>query len=151
MFTTVHKYTHLPQFMSLIPEPRALAIDALSQDWQGWSMYMFPPFPLLSKVLQRLRTTNSPMVAVTTMVSNLLHLCVDHPSSFHTAGTYCHNRGISRMATHIICTHGGSHAALPTSRIFQKRSIDSQQLLEDPLQTGPQDKELIRLVPQLLK
>ena len=33
-FATVHN-THLPQFMALVPEPRALAIDALSQDWQG--------------------------------------------------------------------------------------------------------------------
>ena len=27
-----------PQFMALVPEPRALAMDALSQDWQGRSM-----------------------------------------------------------------------------------------------------------------
>ena len=55
MFATVHS-THLPQFLSPVPEPRALVIDALSQDWQGRSMYMFPPFPLLSKVIQKLRT-----------------------------------------------------------------------------------------------
>ena len=53
MFATVHN-THLPQFMSPVPEPRALAIDALSQDWQGRSMYIFPPFPLLNKVIQKL-------------------------------------------------------------------------------------------------
>ena len=34
MFATVHS-RHLPQFKSPIPKPRALAIDALSQDWQG--------------------------------------------------------------------------------------------------------------------
>ena len=34
MFATVHN-THLLQFMSLILEPPALAVDALSQDWQG--------------------------------------------------------------------------------------------------------------------
>ena len=43
--------------MSPIPEPRALAVDALSQDWEGRSMYMFPPFPLLNKVIQKLRST----------------------------------------------------------------------------------------------
>ena len=48
---------HLPRFMSPIPEPRALAVDALSQDWQGRSMYMFPPFPLLNKVMQKLWST----------------------------------------------------------------------------------------------
>ena len=64
MFATVHN-THFPQFMSPVPEPQALAIDALSQDWQGRSMYMFPPFPLLNKVIQKLRTTQM----VTTVVS----------------------------------------------------------------------------------
>ena len=44
--------SHLPRFLSPIPEPRALAVDALSQDWQGRSMYIFPPFPLLYKVMQ---------------------------------------------------------------------------------------------------
>ena len=53
MFATVSN-SHLPRFMSPIPEPRALAVDALSQDWQGRSMYMFPPFPLLNKVIQKL-------------------------------------------------------------------------------------------------
>ena len=48
MFATVSN-SHLPWFMSPIPEPRALAVNALSQDWQGRSMYMFPPFPCSTK------------------------------------------------------------------------------------------------------
>ena len=56
MFATIHNM-HLPQFISSVPKPRALAIDALSQDWLGRSMYMFPPFSLLSEVIQKLRTT----------------------------------------------------------------------------------------------
>ena len=56
MFATLSN-SHLPRFMSPVPEPRALAVDALSQDWHGRSMYMFPPFPLLSKVMQKLRST----------------------------------------------------------------------------------------------
>ena len=56
MFATLSN-SHLPWFMSPILEPRALAVDALSQDWQGRSMYMFPPFPLLNKVMQKLRST----------------------------------------------------------------------------------------------
>ena len=58
------------------PEPRALAVDALSQDWQGRSMYMFPPFPLLNKVIQKLRSTQvaevilvAPLVAFPVVVS----------------------------------------------------------------------------------
>ena len=48
MFATVSN-SHHPWFMSPIPEPRVLAVDALSQDWHWRSMYMFPPFPLLTK------------------------------------------------------------------------------------------------------
>ena len=65
MFATVHN-THLPQFMSPVPEPGALAIDALSQDCQGRSMYMFPPFPLLNEVIQKLRTTQTDEVILIT-------------------------------------------------------------------------------------
>ena len=63
MFATVSN-SHLPQFMYPIPEPRALAVDALSQDWQGRSMYMFPPFPLLNKVIQKLRSTQAAEVVL---------------------------------------------------------------------------------------
>ena len=58
MFATLSN-SHLPRFMSPVPEPRALAVDARSQDWQGRSMYMFPPFPLLNKVLHKLRSTQA--------------------------------------------------------------------------------------------
>ena len=48
MFATVSN-SHLPRFMSPIPEPRALVVNALSQDWQGRSMYMFPLSPCSTK------------------------------------------------------------------------------------------------------
>ena len=85
MFATLSN-SHLPRFMSPVQEPRALAVDALSQDWQGRSMYMFPPFPLLSKVMQKLRTTQ---VAEVILVApwwqsqpwfpHLLRLCAERP------------------------------------------------------------------------
>ena len=88
MFATLSN-PHLPRFMSPIPEPRALAVDALSQDWQGRSMYMFPPFPLLNKVMLKLRSTQ---VAEVILVApwwpsqpwfpHLLRLCVEHPLVF---------------------------------------------------------------------
>ena len=76
MFATVHN-THLPQFMSPIPEPRALAIDTLLQDWQGRSMNMFSPFPTAqqshSETMDhpggRSDSNISPLVAVRTVVS----------------------------------------------------------------------------------
>ena len=83
---TLHN-AHLSQFMSQIPEPQALVIDALSQDWQGRSMYMFPPFPLLNKVIQKTTchqgwqdSSNNPLVAMKTVVpTSTSAVCVDHP------------------------------------------------------------------------
>ena len=81
-FATFHN-THLPQFTSPILEPRALAKDA--QDRPGRSMYMFPPFPLLSKVIQKLQTTQEGEVILMTLwwpsqpwFPYLLCLGVDH-------------------------------------------------------------------------
>ena len=85
MFATVSN-SHLPRFMSLIPDPRAIAVDALSQDWQGRSMYIFPPFPLLNKVIQKLRATQKAEVILIALwwpnkpwFPQLLRLCVEHP------------------------------------------------------------------------
>ena len=108
--------------------------------------------------------TNSPLVAITTVVSiSTMSVCVDHPLFF----PYC--RDLLSQQGYV--SDGKSyhlHAwRLSCSTIkqqdFQKRSLDSPQLLKGPLQsecmttggfaslTMPQDKELIRLVPQLLK
>ena len=76
--------THLPQFMSPVPEPRALAIDALSQDWQGKSMYMFTPFLLLNSHSEAQDhpdgrgETHRPLVAITTVVSTPATISLDH-------------------------------------------------------------------------
>ena len=58
MFATVSN-SHLSRFMSPILEPRVLAVHALPQDWQGRSVYMFPPFSLLNKVIQKLWSTQA--------------------------------------------------------------------------------------------
>ena len=83
MFATVHNVC-LPQFMSLVLEPLALAVDALSQDWQGRSMYMYVS-AVSSDQQSHSETTchsgggsdpTSPMVAITTVVStSALTLC----------------------------------------------------------------------------
>ena len=118
MFATVLN-SHLYRFMLSIPEPRALAVDALSQDWQVRSMCMFPPFSLLNKVIQKLRSTQAAEVAswwpkqswFSTPTSSLCGspLCV-----FPTVEIFCPSRirSMSRTESRTICTHGGSHATL---------------------------------------
>ena len=51
---------------------------------------------------------------------HLLRLCLDHTPINLYLGTYSHNKGMSRIASRTICTLGGSHAALPSSRIFKE-------------------------------
>ena len=113
--------SRLPQFMSPIPEPRALAVDALSQDWQGRSMYMFPPFPLLSKVIQKLRSTQvaeviliAPLVAETVVVSTPTSSLCGPSAVLSIRQIFCHNRirDTSRTESRTVCMHGGSRATL---------------------------------------
>ena len=136
MFATVHN-THLPQFLSQVPERRALAIDALSQDWHRRSMYMFPPFPLLSRVNQKLRTTQEGKVILIDTwwpsqpwFPHLLHLCVDHPRFYPYRQDLLSQQGY--------VTRGRSYHLhvwrVSCSTTKQQDFVDLQQLLEDPLQ-----------------
>ena len=157
MFTTVHN-THLPQFMCPVPEPRAQAIDALSQDWQGRSMHMFPPFPLLNKVIQKLRTSGGHH----NHGFHIYYICVwTTHASFRSAETCCHNRVISRVASCTICTHLEALMQHYLAAGFSKEVSKLTAALRRPSTnrmtggyaslTGPQGKDLIHLVPQLLK
>ena len=121
---------HSPQHPSSpvypIPEPQALAIDALSQDWQGRPMYMFPPFPLLNKVIQKLKTTQdgeiiliAPWWPSQLWFPHLLCLFVDHPCIIPYCRDLLSQQGYVLDGKSTICTHGGSQAALPGSRIFR--------------------------------
>ena len=171
MFATLSN-SHLPRFMSPVPEPRALAVDALSQDWQGRSMYMFPPFPLLSKVVQKLRSTQ---VAEVILVApwwpsqpwfpHLLRLCVEHPLSLP------YRQDLLSQQDQKYISDGKSfhlHAwrlSCDTTKqqAFQTRSLGSRQLLGDPrpiactttdgvvLHDGLRYKVLTHLTPQPLR
>ena len=138
MFATVSN-SHLPRFMSPIPEPRALAVDALSQDWQGRSMYMFPPFPLLSKVIQKLWSIQTAEVILIAAwwpsQSWFLHLhrvCVEHPLVFP------YRRDLLSQQDQKYVSDGKSYYLQAwrlscdtiKQQVFQTRSLGSQQLLE---------------------
>ena len=80
--------------------------------------------------------THRPLVAITTVVSTPATIECGSPTcydSFCTAETFCHNRAISQAASHTICTHVGSYAALPSSRIF-KGSLPQLLHVGDPAQ-----------------
>ena len=152
MFATVSN-SHLSRFMSPILEPRALAVDTLSPDWQGRSMYMFPPFSLLNKVIQKLRSIQA---------AEVILVAPWWPKQLWFS-----------TPTSSLC--GSPQCAFPTVEIFwlscdtikqqafQTMSLGLPQPLRGPQPIacttigsctslfGPKGKGLIRLIPQLLR
>lgn len=56
-----HKTT---EYISLRPDPHALAVDAFSHAWNGKLFYIFPPFSLMAKVLQKMVQDSSEAVVI---------------------------------------------------------------------------------------
>ena len=52
MATKVTK--QLPVYISPFPDPAAYAVDAISCDWTGMDGYIFPPWPMITPVLDKL-------------------------------------------------------------------------------------------------
>lgn len=54
------RITHqLPMYMSRYPDPESLAVDAFSQNWNKWTVFIHPPIVLLPRILQKLRQDNA--------------------------------------------------------------------------------------------
>ena len=47
--------TRLPLYVSPYPDPKALAVDAMSITWKGLDAYVFPPWALIADVLAKAR------------------------------------------------------------------------------------------------
>ena len=75
----------LPTYISLLPDPAAWRTDALSFPWTNLWAYMFPPFPLIPEVLQRIQASNCHAILVSPawpsqpLFACLLSLLDDHP------------------------------------------------------------------------
>ena len=72
-------------FVSPIPDPRAMAVDALSISWNGIVAYVFPPIPLIPLVLNKIRREETSVIMIAPLWPNrswfplLLDLIVDLP------------------------------------------------------------------------
>lgn len=75
----------LDRYVSWQPDPGAWQIDAFSLDWSCFSAYIFPPFSLVPRVLQRLGQTGgectlvAPLWPTQSWFPKLLNLLVDFP------------------------------------------------------------------------
>ena len=53
LFATTRYNYKLPKFVSLVPDPTAWAVDALSLPWQNLDVYAFPPVSFLNQVISK--------------------------------------------------------------------------------------------------
>ena len=63
LFAT-HLNHKLPRYVSPIPDPKALDIDALNINWTGLTAYAYPPTALLHKVIQKIRQYNCLIILI---------------------------------------------------------------------------------------
>ena len=76
------RFNHrLPIYVSPVPDPAAWAVDALAISWKGLIAYAFPPFPIVARVLHKVRQERPTMILVAPRwpaqpwFPDLLHLC----------------------------------------------------------------------------
>ena len=55
----------LPLYVSPVPDPEALAVDAMSVSWENLLGYAFPPLPILGRVIRKAREESATRILVT--------------------------------------------------------------------------------------
>ena len=57
----------LPLYCSLVPDPQVVFEDAFRHPWANLDLYAFPPFPLVGRVVARVR--EAPNLSMTLVAS----------------------------------------------------------------------------------
>ena len=84
LFASRNNY-QLKPFVSWRADPEALAIDAFCLSWKNKFVYLFPPFSMLSKVLQKLQEDQAegiliaPLWKTQTWFPKMLHMLMEPP------------------------------------------------------------------------
>jgi len=75
----------IPTYVSLVPDPIAWAVDALTLPWEGLFAYAFLPIALITRVIQKIQESKCLVVLIApwwprqSWFPELLELLVDHP------------------------------------------------------------------------
>ena len=64
MFASRLNYQHTP-YVSWLPGPQAIAIDAFTLDWSNHFLYAFPPLSILPQFLQKLELDQAQAILIT--------------------------------------------------------------------------------------
>lgn len=93
--------TQLPLFVSPVPDPSALAIDAMAFDLRGWDVYAFPPASMIALLLAKIKACRVTATLVLPRWPNqpwfptLLRMLCDIPVKLPVTKTLLHMPGTS--------------------------------------------------------
>ena len=85
--------TQLPEYFSRRPDPGAKFIDAITVNWHPHLCYLFPPFSLLPRVLQKIQVEQvdalivAPYWPTQSWFSQILSLAAQEPLIYKPSGT----------------------------------------------------------------
>ena len=123
------RLTHqLPKFVSWRPDPLAVHSDAFSMNWRDIQGYAFPPFALIGRCLQQVRTQNvkllilvAPVWPAQTWYPLLLHLCTGLPLLFPTSPKLVMKDNQSHPLANLQLAGWKLSANVMTQQIFRKQ------------------------------
>jgi hypothetical protein len=87
----------LPQFVSWIPQPNAMAVNAFAISWKDLHGYLFPPFALIPRCLTKITKERSEVVLVCPLWTGqpwfplLLEMAIDIPRVFRSHPILLHS------------------------------------------------------------
>ena len=85
LFASHHNH-QLPNYFSWIPDPQAMGTDAFSIPWKFNLCYLFPPFPLIQKRIQKIKQDQTDALLITPVWKSrpwyplLLEMLMDLPA-----------------------------------------------------------------------
>jgi hypothetical protein len=80
----------LPRFLSWLPQPQALAVNAFALNWSYLKGYVFPPFALIPHYLDNIRRDRADVGLVCPLWQSeawfplILQMSADNPFIFHS-------------------------------------------------------------------
>ena len=85
LFVARHN-AQLPQYLNFKPDPGAVAVDTFGQDWSSLTLYVFPPFLMVGRYLQKIREDKVEKAVIVTPLWRsqawyplLLHMSISDP------------------------------------------------------------------------
>jgi len=135
----------LPLYVSLVPDARACAQDALSLDWSGMDAFAFPPFNLLATVLRKVAQSNclvtlvAPLWPQRSWYNQLLSLLVEIPRVLPLRSDLLSQHRGHTLHQNVECLH--LHAWRLSGDLWRREAFLQKQPVSSQ---GPNDPRLLQ-------